>query len=421
MRLRLFLIIASVLLLLIGFNACSSSDSKRRYKGDEVMVTSLSSDGRFAITTNANRHAYLWNLKQHTQKQLKTYPVNIYSAYFIKDTQQFIIQNDKTNQVKVENTQGKTIKTFNPGFPSYGEVISKDLKHYYASDEHYNVFKFETQNNHKQKLLLHYCPQDHDETYYKGPLISTCSSFFSAKHLIGLSLNNQDTILTASGDSTLYIWNLVDDKHYHYMKNNSATFNAVSPNGHYVATGDVQKGSILYNLKENQLVRKQWFETPHTSTLKPYFKGPYNQNTIKEVTGLNFIDNQYYLVSFRGIDEPFHYLAMYKVNDVIKKHFTIGKEGTYFDTYPVRYLKLNTKIITVHKNGKTHKKTIYPETQSFLRSQSFDIAPQANRVVMGQANGGGIMVYQYDPDKQKLKLIWAPQLKEHDRHWWAFW
>ena len=52
--------------------------------------------------------------------------------------------------------------------------------------------------------------------------------------------------------------------------------------------------------------------------------------------------------------------------------------------------------------------------------QSFDTAPQANRVVMGQANGGGIMVYQYDPDKQKLKLIWAPHLEEHKGHWWEF-
>ena len=414
---KLSLIIASILLILIGTNACSPHDSKRQYKGDEVMVASISSDGRYIITTNANRHAYLWDVKNQTQKQLRTYPVNIYSAYFVPGKHQYLIQNDRSNQVLIKNINGKILKRFNPGFPSYGEIISKDLKHYYASDEHYNVFKLDTQKNHKQKLLLHYCPQDHNETYYKGPLISTCSSFFSAKHLIGLSLSNQDTILTASGDSTLYIWNLANNKHYHHMKNNSATYNAVSPDGHYVVTGDESKRSITYDLKQHKIIHDIATATPKRSEAKKFFSA--NDPRIMAITGLHFIDNNHYLVSFTTDPTSFHYLGLYGFNKIKSRY--PNESDSYLANFPIKYLKLNTKTVTVHKNGKTHKKTIYPETQSFLRSQSFDTAPQANRVVMGQANGGGIMVYQYDPDQQKLKLIWAPQLKEHKGYWWQFW
>ena len=398
--------------------ACTSNKS-RHAKGNEVMVASMSSNGRYVITTNKNRHAYLWDLKKHQQKQLSTYPVNIYSAYFIKGTDQYLIQQDNTNQVLVKDTQNQLIKTIKPGFPSYGEVMSSDLKHYYASDKNYNVYAID-ENGNKHQLLLYYCIHNHNGQRYQGSLPTTCAGVFSTSHLIGLQLSRDDTTLTASGDGSLFVWGLKKHKHKSIIKNGPTTFHTVSPDGHYVVTGDVGKLGITYDLKKQKLVYNQSYgiEVPKTSHIKSYFEGPYNQHTIDEITGLNFISNKNYLVSFRGYGAPFHYLGLYKVNDITWRH---EEDGTYPSTYPLKYLKLDTKTVTVHKNDKTHKKTIYPETQSFLRSQSFDTAPQANRVVMGQANGGGIMVYQYDSNKQKLKLIWAPQLKEHESHWWEFW
>ena len=214
------------------------------------------------------------------------------------------------------------------------------------------------------------------------------------------------------------------------MKNNAATLNTITPDSHYVVTADENKMGIKYDLKKQKLLQTKsgyahfFFRTPEAPIKsylyrrKPYIHGNRNLHAADNIVGINFISPRQVIVAFRGIDATFDYLGLYNIN---KLRYINMDDGSKAAAYFPHYLKLDTKAITVHKNGKTHKKTIYPETQSFLRSQSFDTAPQANRVVMGQANGGGIMVYQYDPDKQKLKLIWAPQLKEHEGHWWEFW
>ena len=418
MQLKHIIIIPVLVYLVFGLIGCHD---KQRAKGNEVMVASISSNGRYVITTNKNRHAYLWDLKQHKQKQISTFPVNIYSAYFIKHSNHFMIQNDDTNQVMIQSVNGNAIKHFNPGFASYGEVITHNLKDYFAAKESLTVKQIKLPSN--QTITLHksWCQQDHNHKQYSGSATYSCTHFFARGKLMNLTLTPDEQYLIGGDTGSILLWSTSTPK---IRKNISGaeTKNgiAISPDGHYVVTGDVGKVGIIYDLNKHQLVYDQNYaiETPKKDTINPYFKGPYNQNSIGEITGLNFISHENYLVSFRGHDAPFHYLAMYKANDITWRH---EKDGTFPSTYPIKYLKLDTKTVTVHKNGKTHKKTIYPETQSFLRSQSFDIAPQANRVVMGQANGGGIMVYQYDPDKQKLKLIWAPQLKEHDGHWWAFW
>ena len=404
------------LIAVLAISGCSKQNAKR-YQGNEVMVASISSNGRYVITTNANRHAYLWDLKKHTQKQLSTYPVNIYSAYFVKNKKQYLIQDDKTNQVLVQNTQGKTIKQFNPDFPTYGEIMTTDGQYWFGADESFNVYRWSHGN--KKQVNVSSCIDGQTGEVYQGPLTSECTGFMV--QLMHLNLSPNDKYLTASDALThLYIWNVKTRKGVVKKGHGTKTVNDISPDGHYVVTGDVDRRSIVYNLKQQKIIQDIAIETPKTSHIKSYFEGPYNQNTIDEITGLNFISEKNYLVSFRGSGGLFRYLAMFKVNDV-KTRYLEKLDSSYPATFPIKYLKLDTKTITVHKNGKTHKKTIYPETQSFLRSQSFDTAPQANRVVMGQANGGGIMVYQYDPDKQKLKLIWAPQLKEHKGYWWQFW
>ncbi len=122
-RLFILLLIFSVLV------ACDKQVPANKY----IMVTSLSSDGEYAITTSLAKQAILWNIKNKTYKIIAT-NANIYSAYFIKHSNDFIYQNDKTNIVYVKNIEGKTIKIIKPGFPTYGEVLTSDLQSYYAVD-----------------------------------------------------------------------------------------------------------------------------------------------------------------------------------------------------------------------------------------------------------------------------------------------
>ena len=41
---------------------------------------------------------------------------------------------------------------------------------------------------------------------------------------------------------------------------------------------------------------------------------------------------------------------------------------------------------------------------------AFDTSPSTHILAVAHANGNGIMVYKFDPETEKLKLIWAPRL-----------
>jgi len=80
-----------------------------------LSVVSLSSDGQYAITSGADKRITLWNLKNRKAKIIST-DANIYSAYFIKNTHNFIWQDLKENKVYVQDVNENIIKTFRPGF-----------------------------------------------------------------------------------------------------------------------------------------------------------------------------------------------------------------------------------------------------------------------------------------------------------------
>lgn len=133
-----------------------------------TMVVSLSSDGNYAFSTNTNQQGILWDIKDKTYKVIAQ-NVNIYSAYFIKKTNDFIYQDNKTNDVIVENVNGKIIKHFNPGFASYGEVMTADLRTWIASDEEYQLFKIT--DNQKQQFFYYW---DGPNFVHETPPLKEC-------------------------------------------------------------------------------------------------------------------------------------------------------------------------------------------------------------------------------------------------------
>jgi len=119
------------------------------FKSGQIYVLSVSTDGNYAISTDWSRKAILWDLKKHKKKILDR-TANIYSAYFIKNSDNFMWQHDTNNEVIIENVSGKIIKKFNPGFPTYGQVITSDLNNYIASNEAWDLYQIK--NNHKQLI-----------------------------------------------------------------------------------------------------------------------------------------------------------------------------------------------------------------------------------------------------------------------------
>lgn len=177
---------------------------------DLNMVISLSSDGNYAISTNTNQQAILWDIKDKTYRVIAN-NANIYSAYFIKNTNDFIYQDNKTNDVIVENTNGQIIKQFNPGFPTYGEVMTSNLTTWIGSDEQYQLFKIT--NNQKHQFFYNWDgPNFVQETPPPKGMPFGGSNFVGVGKLFNLNLSTNDKMLLTAGMDEYYLWDIKSTK-----------------------------------------------------------------------------------------------------------------------------------------------------------------------------------------------------------------
>ena len=168
--------LVSMMILSTMLFACTGHGIPKSYYG-RIMVLSVSSDGKYAISTDYSRHAVLWDIAHKSYKVLPVYPVNIYSAYFIKNSDRFIIQKDNNNEVLVEDVKGNLVKSFKVDFPSYGQVMTTDLKNYIAADEDFNVYRYES--GQKTQMMKSVCAND-KRGLIKASVIRACTDFISS-------------------------------------------------------------------------------------------------------------------------------------------------------------------------------------------------------------------------------------------------
>ncbi|WP_131754679.1 WD40 repeat domain-containing protein, partial [Legionella londiniensis] len=103
-------------------------------------MLSVSTDGRYVVSTHYGRYLILWDIEKRQKKVLNRH-ASIYSAYFIPDTHCFLWQDANTLAVYAQSIDGTIIKTLNPGFPVYGHVMAADLKHYMASENNWSLYQ----------------------------------------------------------------------------------------------------------------------------------------------------------------------------------------------------------------------------------------------------------------------------------------
>ena len=224
------------LLSLIAMPLCSCAtlgQEKTQINGDYVMALSVSTDGKYVISTNLNRHAYLWDLQNKTYKDLGS-PYNIYSAYFVPNTDYYMIQNDLNNEVIVSDLNQKVIYQFNPKIPSYGEAMSSNLKYYAISDDAGNTYIYYPHLHQRTKLINAWCMGDHGGQAYGGKIPYECAGFRVSGKLSSFEFTNNNKILAATTNSYLYIWNAETTNGYRIAKNVGQTMSAISPDGKYI-------------------------------------------------------------------------------------------------------------------------------------------------------------------------------------------
>ncbi len=375
-----------------------------------TMVVSVSSDGQYAVTSNLNKQLVLWDIKNKTYKIIDT-NTNIYSAYFIKNTHDFMWQ-DLKDFVHVQNVNGDELASFH-SFPSYGEAMISDLKYYIASDKDWNLY---IKDSKKLKLI---------KPAFQGV------GFFGEGKLLNLTLSNNNKYLLTSGSGGdsgklpisagasanqakakgyqasirnfslfegVVTWDVATGMPLRKFPGNVfKTFATLSPDGKYIVSGDedgfafvwnTNTGKLKFDLDSMKFGRPvdpkkpmgKWVKTGLVPVPKDFvdYMNMYKEN----VLSLKFIDNTHYLRFTTGVP----YIIVYSVNN----------------PQPLKYIKIAEPIQTIDFN-----KERYPAVSEYVRDQAIDTAPKAHILVMGQQKGNGIIVFKYDPKTMTLKKVWV--------------
>ena len=353
-----------------------------------AMVVSISSDGQHVISSHRGRHIVLWDIKNKTKKIISTNG-NIYSAYFIRNTDMFVWQ-DLENIVHIHNTNGDGIESFKH-LATYGHVMSADLKHYFSSDIGWNLFYNYEENIKKIR-----------QGFKEGPL--AYSKLFNltlsdgGKYLVTAGVGSIHPKLDPSIEEqsrTLYedlrgvaLWDVTTLKPIAKLTGNSAKTNAtISPDGKFVVSGcenglgyvwdsktgneAIELGSIFHGITIRIGDNVEDWQNDKTGLIKRPKDLDSHHGAI--LTTKFISDNSTYLQFLTS--SP--YAILYDVNNPL----------------PIKYLPLD--------------RSPFPSVHNYTRNASIDTAPAANILVTGQHSGGGINVYKYHPEKQELEKIWV--------------
>lgn len=366
-------------------------NSKMNLDGSaSAMVVSISSDGRFAISSHRDNRLLLWDLKTQ-KKDLISTTANIYSAYFIRHSDKFIWQ-DLNNTVFVQNIGGKIIESFSH-LATYGQVMSSDLSNYFSSDigsgiDHIGIDrKKNTIKKTDGKSFLGFGKLLNltldDKNYY---LLSSAFSYdFIEKTPLENEKEKNNNFMDLSG---AILWDVATGEPTAKLMGHSAKTTAtLSPDGHRVVTGDEGGGIFVWETKSGnkRLEPADLFHgTLNKNNSDDYEKWSFDKSDLI-ATPMDFKPNFAAILALKFIDHK-HYLR-FTTNEPYAVLCDVDNQ------LPLKYLPLG--------------RDPFPAVSDYSRNAAIDTAPDSGVLVMGQRDGSGIIVYQYHAEKQELEKVWV--------------
>ncbi|MEY8766152.1 MULTISPECIES: hypothetical protein [Francisella] len=373
-----------------------------------VSKLSISTDGKYAVATDTNKHAYLYNLENKKVKDLGD-NYNYSSAYFIPNSDYYSLQDNNTKVVKIFDINQKIIKEFKPDFIARAQAINEDMNLWVGSDIGGNVYQYSLPDNNKKQIFVSWLWGKMDTTPYwrgnpyKGNLPNGWTTFNS------FSFYKDKLIMTA--ENILVVYDTKNHKWKMVNENVNETMNAIDPKGEFVYTMDSSfvGRAVKYDLLNNKIVS---FPNAKADNKNNFFFDLVqrdnipkltNRNTPNGYTNFGFIDNDKVLVTYKGMSQPFLWTGLYNINDI--------KVNKFANITPVKYFPL----INNPKDYLEGNYNIEPRPNVDGYNTTFDTSVEAHKLVIGQANCNGIMVYNYNPSDETLKLDWVgepPKVEE---------
>jgi len=381
------------------------------YGFSHARFISVSNDGKYAISSNANNNIYLYNLDKKSITKVNDKPANGISANFIGKTNNFIYQDKEDNLVKVVNGNNlKVIKTFDPMFQTIGaNILNEKMNIYVGSDN-------------KGNLVIEDISKDKPLSYMYGNQYQSMYRAYVPK----FSSDETKIIETTSGGE-LWIFDIEQvfkmDKdnpknQIEIVKNVGQTMNAIDPNGQFVYTMDQHTGST-YNLETGKTPKKTAFFGVQSIPDVTYQKSDSRKKYfMSDITNFKFIDKDKIIVTFQGKNQPYLWAFFYTPSKLDWDNYDVRPIFKSDEYAPLT--KDPLKFVTGNYRDNTDP---FPIVGGY--NTTFDTSVEAHKLVMAQANGDGIMVYNYNPKDESLKIDWvgvpakAEGKKEVSKGW--FW
>jgi len=377
--------ISVVLLTLVGLTwALAASWAS----GSPAMAVSVSSDGRYVVSSHQDGRLYVWDLDQR-DRTLITEQANIYSAYFVPNRHAFMWQElDRT--VRVQDPSGEVLTSFSVAHDTYGHLISRDLETYVSTDDGWGIhighgagmqtLKAHNPGNFRgfgkpfnlsvsESRLLLLSAGDGAPSY-------GASEYFSFERQREIGFKQFDGVT---------LWSLETLEPIAKLPGNTAKTHAtLSPDGQWVVSGDENGIGLYWNTNKPDM-RYRMASYFHGLFLGTHEAGdprnrdrsgliPVPDGVTETTVAVKFIHESRYYLRF-GYNS--HYAALFEVDN----------------PWPLKYLDLGTRP--------------FPATDQFSRNLAIDTAPEAGVLVMGQRDGPGILVYQFDPEALTLERVWV--------------
>ncbi|AIT08764.1 hypothetical protein LO80_01420 [Candidatus Francisella endociliophora] len=384
---------------------------------------SVSDDGNYAISVDDSGSAYLWNLENNTSKSLGD-NYNARSAYFVPNSDNYLLQNSKTKEVTVFDSNQKVIKKFTPEFIADNQAINSNLTTWVGSLPWGDSYQYDLITGKKKQIYVSwsYTKSEHSPYWRGNPYKGGLPNGYVINNQFNFA-NNNTLIMTA--DNIMIIYYAKEHKWKLINKNVNRTMSAIDPNGKFVYTADNGLAGIKYNLETNEISNIALYYPDDNLKNISYIQPTENAKKkflYNGLTNFKFIDKNKIIVTFKGVNQPYLWAFTFDTTKLDWSNNTKWKRPVFFSK---NYLPLVDNpmdyIIGNYTTGADAKP--YPSTTGY--NTTFDTSIEAHKLVMAQANGNGIMVYNYNPSDESLKLDWvgeppkAEEQKKESKGW--FW
>ncbi|WP_253483234.1 hypothetical protein [Natronocella acetinitrilica] len=366
--------------------------------GSPVVTVGVTSSGDYAVSTHRDGTLTIWDLQTGDSKT-QADNANIYSA-FVSDDDAFFMWQDFHGEVFIQNFDGELLEQFK-GFHAYGHVITKGRDIYLAVDENWNVFRREHDKVEAVK-------RDGNSPGFRG-----------IGKLLNLAIHEETCLLLTAGDGTdreemstpvknpppvfsnyagVVLWNFCENEPKYKLPGNAAkTYATLSPDGTHVVSVDENGLSFVWRTDSGELA----YRVSRIGT--GVFVGGHEMGSPKnrDTSGMRL----HYPDDF---PEGFYGHSMVAVQFISETEYLVFHTRQPFAVLYELGDPFAHAILPLGDDP-------FPSVSSYARNASIATAPEANLLVTGQRDGGGINVYRYDPDTRTLELDWA---WEKPSRWW---